>query len=58
MEGEKLALTILKQVMEEKLNDVNVEIVTVTPKIGVDGHQTGVFHRLTKEEITPLLTDL
>lgn len=58
VEGKKLALGILKQVMEEKLSDANVEVVVVTPIIGKDGHQTGDFHRLSKEEIAPLLTDL
>nr|AEE63023.1 unknown [Dendroctonus ponderosae] len=58
VEGEKLALTILKQVMEDKLNDTNVELVVVTPKTGEDGHKTGVFHRLTKDELTPLVADL
>ncbi len=30
MEGEKLALSILKQIMEEKITDDNVEIAAVT----------------------------
>lgn len=36
-------LTILKQVMEEKLNSTNVEVVTVTPD--------KLFHMFTKEEV-------
>lgn len=36
-------LTILKQVMEEKLNSTNVEVVTVTPE--------KLFHMFTKEEV-------
>lgn len=36
-------LTILKQVMEEKLNSTNVEVVTVTPG--------KLFHMFTKEEV-------
>lgn len=36
-------LTILKQVMEEKLNSTNVEVVTVTPD--------RLFHMFTKEEV-------
>lgn len=31
MEAEKIALSILKQVMEEKLTSSNVEIVAITP---------------------------
>lgn len=36
-------LTILKQVMEEKLNSSNVEVVTVTPE--------KLYHLFTKEEV-------
>lgn len=36
-------LTILKQVMEEKLSANNVEVVTVTPD--------KLFHMFTKEEL-------
>ncbi|XKL68598.1 hypothetical protein PGB90_004089 [Kerria lacca] len=51
-----LILTILKQVMEEKLNSNNVEVVTVTPD--------KLFHMFSKEEldqalenVTPLIKD-
>lgn len=37
------ALTILKQVMEEKLNSSNVEVMTMTP--------ANKFHMFTKEEV-------
>ncbi|XP_054277978.1 proteasome subunit alpha type-5-like [Macrosteles quadrilineatus] len=40
-------LTILKQVMEEKLNSTNVEVVTVTPD--------KLFHMFTKEEVEQAL---
>ncbi|XP_046661332.1 proteasome subunit alpha type-5 [Homalodisca vitripennis] len=40
-------LTILKQVMEEKLNSTNVEVVTVTPD--------KKFHMFTKEEVEEAL---
>jgi 20S proteasome subunit alpha 5 len=33
-EGETLALRVLKQVMEEKLNKVNVEMASVTSAFG------------------------
>jgi len=39
----KTALTILKQVMEEKLNSTNVEVAVVTP--------TTDFHMFTKAEV-------
>lgn len=38
-----LILTILKQVMEEKLSSNNVEVVTVTPE--------KKFHMFTKDEL-------
>ena len=38
-----LTLNILKQVMEEKLNSNNVEVVTVTPD--------KLFHMFTKQEL-------
>ena len=38
-----LILTILKQVMEEKLSANNVEVVTVSPD--------NLFHQLSKEEL-------
>ncbi|XP_046388724.1 proteasome subunit alpha type-5 [Ischnura elegans] len=44
------ALTILKQVMEEKLNSTNVEMVTVTPK--------DYFHMLSKEEVEEVIKEL
>jgi len=47
-EGLKHALTILKQVMEEKLNSTNVEVATVRPDTG--------FHMFTKEEVENVIT--
>lgn len=41
VEAQKVALGILKQVMEEKLCSTNVEIVTVTPK--EDGERRFTF---------------
>lgn len=37
LEAEKIALSILKQVMEEKLTSSNVEIVTIKPIIDENG---------------------
>lgn len=42
-----LILTILKQVMEEKLSSNNVEVVTVTPD--------KLFHMLTTEELEKVM---
>jgi len=60
LEAEKLALSILKQVMEEKLTAANVEVVTITTtdeeicpvKQKV---QTGKFTRLTEEQVRQLI---
>ncbi|XP_038647005.1 proteasome subunit alpha type-5-like [Scyliorhinus canicula] len=42
-EAKNAALTILKQVMEEKLNATNIELATMEP--------SKVFHMYTKEEL-------
>ncbi|KAJ8931643.1 hypothetical protein NQ314_015437 [Rhamnusium bicolor] len=44
------ALTILKQVMEEKLNSSNVEVMTMTPK--------NFFHMFTKDQVEEVITKL
>jgi len=49
-EAKKTALTILKQVMEEKLNSTNVEVAVVTP-----GKH---FHMLAKEEVEEAIKDV
>ncbi|OWF55886.1 Proteasome subunit alpha type-5 [Mizuhopecten yessoensis] len=46
----KNALTILKQVMEEKLNSTNVEMGTVTPQ--------KKFHMFTKEELEDVIKEI
>ncbi|XP_069109358.1 proteasome subunit alpha type-5 [Argopecten irradians] len=46
----KNALTILKQVMEEKLNSSNVEMGTITPQ--------KKFHMFTKEELEDVIKDI
>jgi len=43
-------LTILKQVMEEKLSSTNVEVVTVTPD--------KFFHLFSKEEVEEVIKDI
>ncbi|XP_011557776.3 proteasome subunit alpha type-5 isoform X1 [Plutella xylostella] len=47
-EAIKSALTILKQVMEEKLSENNVEVVTMTPE--------GMFHMFTREQLAELIS--
>jgi len=44
------ALTILKQVMEEKLSDTNVELCTVTPD--------KLFHMYDKDELQAVIKDI
>lgn len=44
------ALETLKQVMEEKLSSVNVEVMTMTPK--------DLFYMYTKEEVEAVIADL
>lgn len=46
----KSALTILKQVMEEKLNSTNVEMSTVTPE--------RKFHVFSKQELEEVIKDI
>uniref|UniRef100_A0A1I7Z1F1 Proteasome subunit alpha type n=1 Tax=Steinernema glaseri TaxID=37863 RepID=A0A1I7Z1F1_9BILA len=58
VEAEKIALSILKQVMEEKLTSSNVEIVVIKPTTDDKGRKTGKFERVTKEQLDTLVADL
>jgi len=49
-EAVKTSLTILKQVMEEKLNSTNVEVSVVTPEAN--------FHMYSKEEVEEAIKDV
>lgn len=49
-EAIKAALVILKQVMEEKLSDNNIEIMTMTPE--------KLFHMFTKAELQEVIKDI
>ncbi|TRY94891.1 hypothetical protein DNTS_032991 [Danionella cerebrum] len=49
-EAIKSSLTILKQVMEEKLNATNIELATVEPG--------KTFHMYTKEELEDVIKDI
>lgn len=44
------ALTILKQVMEEKLSSTNVEVMTMTPD--------KLFHMFSKDEVEEVIKDI
>uniref|UniRef100_A0A1I8EYI1 Proteasome subunit alpha type n=1 Tax=Wuchereria bancrofti TaxID=6293 RepID=A0A1I8EYI1_WUCBA len=58
VEAEKIALSILKQVMEEKLTSSNVELVAITPMKDSKGRLTGRFERLSKERLDILIAEL
>lgn len=49
-DGIKTILTILKQVMEEKLNSSNVEVATITKNEG--------YRMFTKDEIETAIKDI
>jgi len=49
-EATKSVLTILKQVMEEKLSSTNVEVATITPGQG--------YHMFSKEEVDVAIKDV
>lgn len=49
-EALKVALTVLKQVMEEKVSGTNVEVAAVTPDKG--------FHRYPQNEVETVIADL
>ncbi|XP_044587277.1 proteasome subunit alpha type-5 [Cotesia glomerata] len=49
-EAIKATLTILKQVMEEKLNETNVELMTMTPE--------AKFHMFSKAELQEVIKDI
>ena len=49
-EALKTSLTILKQVMEEKLNSTNVEVAVVTPD--------QPFRMYSKEEVENIIKDI
>jgi 20S proteasome subunit alpha 5 len=57
-EAQKIALSILKQVMEEKLTSTNIEMVTLLPDVDANGRPLGKLHRLGKEELDTLVAEL
>lgn len=50
-----LALRVLKQVMEEKLDEHNVQLAHVTPRTAPDGRMTGQFAILSEHELKTLV---
>ncbi|KAJ3016870.1 proteasome component pup2 [Thoreauomyces humboldtii] len=54
-EAKVLSLKVLKQVMEEKLNSINVQIAVVTP---ITGPQQGGFRTLTEPECQAVIDQL
>jgi 20S proteasome subunit alpha 5 len=57
-EAQKIALSILKQVMEEKLTSTNIELVTIKPETDSKGRTVGKFERLNKEQLDALVAEL
>lgn len=57
-EAVKSALSILKQVMEEKLTSSNVEVVAVKPVTDSKGRLTGTFERLTRDQLDVIVAEL
>jgi proteasome subunit alpha type len=50
-----LTLRVLKQVMEEKLDENNIQLAQVTPATSKDGRPTGVFQLLDKAQLKALV---
>lgn len=57
-EGLKIALAILKQVMEEKLQAANVEVVVIKPTTDSKGRKIGKFERLAIADLEAIITSL
>ncbi|KAF7998069.1 hypothetical protein HCN44_009467 [Aphidius gifuensis] len=49
-EAIKATITILKQVMEEKLNETNVEVMTMTPN--------AMYHKFTEDELKEVIKEI
>lgn len=50
-----LTLRVLKQVMEEKLDENNVQLATVVPRTAKDGRQSGQFAIMKEDELKALI---
>lgn len=54
-EASLLTLRVLKQVMEEKLDEKNVQLGIVTPRKAKDGRESGQFRILPESELKALV---
>lgn len=54
-EASLLTLRVLKQVMEEKLDEHNVQLAVVTPRTANDGRPSGQFRLLSETELKGLV---
>jgi 20S proteasome subunit alpha 5 len=54
-EASLLTLRVLKQVMEEKLDERNVQLGVVTPRKSKDGRPSGQFRLLSETELKSLV---
>ena len=54
-DAQLLTLRVLKQVMEEKLDEKNVQLAIVTPTKSGDGRMSGKFRILKEDELRPLV---
>lgn len=54
-EASLLTLRVLKQVMEEKLDEHNVQLGIVTPRTSKDGRPSGQFRILPESELKALV---
>ncbi len=58
-DAELLTLRVLKQVMEEKLDEKNVQLAVVTPRTDPkDGRPSGQFRVLSEQELKPLVESI
>ncbi|KAJ1024193.1 hypothetical protein NDA16_003032 [Ustilago loliicola] len=57
-QAEILCLRVLKQVMEEKLDQNNVQLATVTPRTAKDGRQSGQFAIMKEEQLQALIAEM
>jgi 20S proteasome subunit alpha 5 len=57
-DAEILCLRVLKQVMEEKLDQNNVQLATVTPRVAKDGRPSGQFAIMKEDQLQALIAEM
>ncbi|PWN52057.1 putative PUP2-20S proteasome subunit [Violaceomyces palustris] len=57
-EASILTLRVLKQVMEEKLDENNVQLATVVPRVAKDGRPSGQFAIMPVEELKKVIEEM